>query len=431
MNINNFELNEIKISALLSLYKKYNLMKENQSRRGLNDFNLFTSLLNMTDEVRLHSRFLYALLDINGEHGQGSLFLDLFLRECNLSDLGINTSSCRIYKEYRYIDLYITDGIKHIIIENKIYARDQDKQIQTYVEAIENENKKDSEIHENIIVVYLSLDRLKPSSESLGDFKYCSGMLIKNNKEYLIRSITYKKEILNWIRAARKQVGNITNLSVIIEQYKDVILKLYNKYEGKLMTLNDYINSCEDSGSDKIDVLNTIRKIVVEYDTLRKDIIMKKFFVKIEEIIKNEGLSGWEFVCENNKLQSRWEYPLRIQQSDASKVFFAFEFNGGNFIDPYYGIVRRYRKDGDEVNLGHCLKNENFMSLIKSVSEFHLDANNKDWLGWEYIHRGDIFDYILDNGGEDKAAKLLAKKLLEAFHAYKEIILMCNRILDE
>ena len=427
MNINNFELNEIKISNLLSLYKKYSFMKENQSRRGLNDFNLFTSLLNMTDEVRLHSRFLYTLLDVYGDHGQGSLFLDLFLRECNLSDLGINTSSCRIYKEYRYIDLYITDGIKHVIIENKIYAPDQDKQIQTYVEAIENENKDDPEIHENIIVIYLSLDRLKPSPESLGDFKCYGDKLIKNDKEYSFRSITYKNEILSWIRASRKQVGNITNLSVIIEQYEDVILKLYNKYKGKLMTLNDYINSTE---RNKVDILNTIRKIVVEYDALRKDIIMNKFFVKIEEIIRKEELSGWEFICENNKLQSRWEYPLRIQQSEASKVFFAFEFDKPNFIDPYYGVVKRYREKEKVIDLKYCLENDSFLSLAKNMDEFKDASNAKEWLGFKYLAKGDIFDYILEKGDENKAAEAAATELIKAFHAYKEIILTCNKILD-
>ena len=426
MTTNKFELNESKINNLLCLYEEYKSIKENQSRRGLNDFNIFTSLLKMTDEVRLHSRFLYALLDIYGDHGQGGLFLDLFLRECGLSGLDINTSSCRIKKEHRYIDLYITDGIKHIIIENKIYAQDQDKQIQTYIEAIENEYKNDPEIHENIIVIYLSLDRLKPSSESLGDFKYYGDKLIKNDKEYLFRSITYKNEILSWIRASRKQVGNITNLSVIIEQYEDVILKLYNKYEGKLMTLNDYINT----RSDKIDVLNTIRKIVVEYDALRKDIIMNKFFVKIEEIIRKEELSGWEFICENNKLQSRWEYPLRIQQSNDSKVFFAFEFNGGNFIDPYYGVVKRYREKEKVIDLKHCLENDSFLSLTKSMDEFKGASNAKEWIGFKYLSKGDIFDYILEKVDEKKAAEAAATELIKAFHAYKEIILTCNKILD-
>lgn len=158
---------------------------------------------------------------------------------------------------------------------------------------------------------------------------------------------------------------------------------------------------------------------------------MDKYFVKIEEIIAKKVPPDWEFVCERNKLKSRWWYPLRIQESNASKVFFAFGFDGNNFISPYYGIVRRFIKDGAEINLDNCTKNDNFMSLIRSVSEFPYTPKNVNWLGWEYLYKGDVFDYILEKGGVDEAAKKTANKLLDAFHAYKEIIMACNKILDD
>ena len=41
-------------------------IQNKQKSRGLNDYNIFTSLLKANDEVRLHSRFIYSLLNPEG-----------------------------------------------------------------------------------------------------------------------------------------------------------------------------------------------------------------------------------------------------------------------------------------------------------------------------------------------------------------------------
>ena len=62
------------LPTVISLHKKFKRLQKNQKMRGLNDFNLFTTLLDKSDEVRLHSRFLHFLLDPTAEHSQGALF---------------------------------------------------------------------------------------------------------------------------------------------------------------------------------------------------------------------------------------------------------------------------------------------------------------------------------------------------------------------
>ena len=74
------------IEKFLEIFQEYKEEQENQKRRGLNDFNIFTTLLNKSDEVRLHSKFLHFLLNPAADHSQGSLFLDLFLKCFNASD---------------------------------------------------------------------------------------------------------------------------------------------------------------------------------------------------------------------------------------------------------------------------------------------------------------------------------------------------------
>jgi len=56
------------IEGFIGLFQKYKGEQENQRKRGLNDFNIFTTLLNKSDEVRLHSRFLHFLLNPIADH---------------------------------------------------------------------------------------------------------------------------------------------------------------------------------------------------------------------------------------------------------------------------------------------------------------------------------------------------------------------------
>ena len=58
---------------------KFKEKQQKQKERGLNDYNLLTTVLNEYDEVRLHSRVIGSLLDINGLHYQKELFLEKFM----------------------------------------------------------------------------------------------------------------------------------------------------------------------------------------------------------------------------------------------------------------------------------------------------------------------------------------------------------------
>ena len=116
------EIKEIK--KLLNEIKRVLNTQNEQKKRGLNDYNILTSILKQSDEVRLHSRFLYSMLDPNGAHYQDTLFLQYFM-ELALGHKEGSYSNYRVEKEADNIDLLITDGKKYFIIENKIYAPDQ------------------------------------------------------------------------------------------------------------------------------------------------------------------------------------------------------------------------------------------------------------------------------------------------------------------
>jgi len=54
--------------------KQFKIEQDKQKKRGLNNYNILSSVLNISDEVRLHSRMIFSLLNPNGTHYQSSLF---------------------------------------------------------------------------------------------------------------------------------------------------------------------------------------------------------------------------------------------------------------------------------------------------------------------------------------------------------------------
>ena len=83
-----------------------------------NTFDLFSILRNENDEVNLHSKFIYFLLNPLANHFQKSLFLKLFLNI--IGETFDNSGFYMVKKEHKNIDLLITKDQTAIIIENKI-----------------------------------------------------------------------------------------------------------------------------------------------------------------------------------------------------------------------------------------------------------------------------------------------------------------------
>lgn len=279
-------MNEERKEEYSHFFKEMKKFKEKQNKqkvRGLNDYNLLTTVLSADDEVRLHSRMLHSLLDPNGLHYQGSLFLELFFDILGFKDKKFEIEKARVELEYKHIDLHITDGKKHIIIENKIHASDQESQIKRYIEKIIKPEDEDtiSVLPENITVIYLSIGRKKPSDYSLGK--------IDNSKEYFelsndgselqykgsndilkdsvikFKSIHYQKDIVDWLKRCQYEVQNITNLNEAIRQYKEVVEIISNKYESKCTQMKDFLGKIN---SENLEIASKIYK---EPDTYKSD----------------------------------------------------------------------------------------------------------------------------------------------------------------
>src|SRR5258708_4440017 len=131
-----------------------------QESRQKNKFNIFNLIAKKFDEVNLHSRFIYELLNPKGSHGYKTCFLEKLLFHLQISDFQME--GVQVYREYRNIDLLIKNNKQAIVIENKLWAVDQQEQLQRYYELLKQEGYQD------IRIFYLSIDGKEPSDHSIG-----------------------------------------------------------------------------------------------------------------------------------------------------------------------------------------------------------------------------------------------------------------------
>jgi len=191
------------------------------------NFNIF-DILNLSADEKKHSAFIAELLNPQGSHNFGDTFLQAFIDTIDcLKDWGFNTARAKIQLELPigcinnrcteggFIDIWIESQDRAIIIENKIYACDQKKQLLRYRNYAEKlvKLKKLSDYR----LIYLTLDNREASD-------YSTDKQLEAGKNYFI--IGYPFEILKWLECcAAKSSGNLM-VSSAITQYVNLIKNL-------------------------------------------------------------------------------------------------------------------------------------------------------------------------------------------------------------
>lgn len=330
-----------KFESMLKQIKFLSDKLEAKKLRGNNDYNLFLALLDINDEVRLHSRFIYSLLDTSSPHYQKELFLELFIKACGLDDFGLNLQTAKVYKEYENIDIYITDGAKHIILENKINAGDQEAQIKRYIKTIQKENSGEAEIY----VLFLSPDKHEPSNYSLDGLKISKSKILDeySNEVAKFKAISYDKEIMEWLDLCLDETGNLANLAAVISQYKSIIEKIYGKYKGVQMDekkISEII-------LENYDLVDEIRNKYFDMANKEK---LGTFMKNVKkELEKRLSQNQWCIEVRDAKTTKRLFSPISFYKYSWDGVInFRLEFDSGNFLNPYIGLaydVKRIKKE--------------------------------------------------------------------------------------
>ena len=115
---------------------------------GLKNPNIFQILRISKNEIR-HSNFLSWLLEPNGSHKLGDIFLKRFLREVFSSERfteidqidveGMDLSKVEILREWKNIDLLIKLNNVVVCVENKVLSKEHSNQLKRYKDIVDVE----------------------------------------------------------------------------------------------------------------------------------------------------------------------------------------------------------------------------------------------------------------------------------------------------
>ena len=287
------------------------------------NFNVFQVLGLSTNEVRTHSAFIAELLDPKGSHSQKDMYLKLFVDQLGIKDF--DTESAIVikekfigfinneYTEGGYIDIVVTDKNNHaIMIENKINAEDQYKQLQRY----HYHGKKN---YTDPLLLYLSPDRIDASEDSKGNL---------SENDYI--AITYKNEIINWLDKCKSASIDLPILRETISQYIQLIKILTNQTTDKAMK-EEIIKQITSSTENLRTFLNLYKNDII---TGIFEELIEKFKIQMTELAKEKDM---ELVWYNKFGKEENGFRFVYSNDKGIKYYLSFIFSNGlnNLI---YGI---------------------------------------------------------------------------------------------
>jgi len=166
-------------------------------------FNIFNAC-GIENQETAHSAFIANLLNPDGTHECGNLFLIKFMEilKSNFSDIAIENLSDNVWVETEHdekkvgrFDIWIKSKSEnaYMIIENKIYAGDVKNQIFRYHTFLNGISKKHN-AKRNGILIYLTVNK-KAASE------FSTSLEMEINKSSGYYCISYHDTIKKWLRS--------------------------------------------------------------------------------------------------------------------------------------------------------------------------------------------------------------------------------------
>lgn len=330
-------------------------LQEERNRKGEN-YNLF-SILNIERYELKHSALIANLLDPKGSHGCGDAFLRAFF-EIALKERAYPFEDCthlHSYTEYYTgpiagdtggrIDILVKSSHYGLIIENKIYAGDQDKQLTRY-----DNYGKETFGADKYLLAYLTLYGYDASKESTAT---------KSAEEVGYLRLSYAEDILRWLEQCARLADNKPLVRESLNQYIQTIKQLTYQDMNQ-----ENIQEIIDLAVDHPEVVATLSS---KRDAIAQGIRKKYIFDKLKEYADQKGwlFDDTEIVNSkgDNKISLRkegWDGSIIISADSEDK-----ESKYGRWIRPWIGI------DSKEAGA------KKLACLEKQIPEYPT--------GWEYL----------------------------------------------
>ena len=278
----------------------------------INDLRLSTNI-----HETAHSRILYKLLCAHGK--KKHQFLKMFLESVGLK---LDIKKVEVKVEYKHIDVLIYDGVKYIIVENKVnHACDQDRQLVRYIDSL---NSKD------IYVLYLvrSDNDKDPSENSLpAEIR----QELEENGKY--KKISYQTHIFNWLRKCKETDTDNELLKSALVQYCNYIEELFKGME----IMND--KDIENFEKEVLDFSATMDSIVNPVALVQKTDELKQKMKTLNEVVE----SYENYLCERYLDYFSCETQITESRLNSSRqIEFCIQINGAN-VQFIYDFLKHYQ----------------------------------------------------------------------------------------
>lgn len=323
------------------------------------DFNIFSITKMETKEVNTHSAMIAELLNPQGRHHQGDVFLRLFIDNV-LGLTGIDPpdyAKASVIAEHYIgelgrIDIVIRLPQHLIVIENKINAADQKNQLVRYSEWMAKQVQTERHLY------YLSKYGGEASELSHGGkTKYTP--------------ISYQTDITYWLELALKEVAMVPMVSGAILQYLSLVKKITgNMGNNKKMELIKLLLSNEAHLEAAMDISSVIQspealsELQMQFwKNLKKGLEKRLASNDVETVVTlSDGLDESVEKCMRRK---------RTKGSPGPQFFgLCVQVDG---VEP---LLIRVEKTTECVHIGFALNGVNIF-----VTQDHVDAYERDYPG--------------------------------------------------
>jgi len=302
-------------TARLKSYRDFLELNAVELAPQFNSFNFIKCKENVLSDI------IAFMLDPKGDHAQKETFLKLFLEELNLDNFkDLNLQMAKVEREhttenYRRIDLLVrfeTNNIKHWIgIENKPWAGDQYKQVEDYLNYIDDRIGKWGGIFK---FIYIPAYEGDPEENSLPDEikeKY------KKRNQYL--SISYR-EVKGWVRKCRLNCEAERVRSFLSDFERFIEKEFYGGTEMESEIIKKQILDSDNNYEVALLVANSMQDIKIS--------LLAKLKKDLEEEIQKRKLELiliWKLSYNNRETyfgfyRKNWQKYLIAFQSDETRM---------------------------------------------------------------------------------------------------------------
>jgi hypothetical protein len=273
------------------------------------------------DELGL-SKLLGWLFDSAGSHGQGGLFLWLFVEQVGVpwsrQDCEVATTRLEVsVQQAGRIDILIRSRRNAIAIENKPYAGDQQEQLSRYFQFLD-EQKLDGQC-----IVYLTPDGSAPSEYSM--LKEKAELRVENRQ---LLTLGYVDDIGTWLASCRTAC-RADRVVVFLDQFEELLSKTFEGVQD-VTERNHLVNEILGSADYLASAMSVIQT---------KAKIRSALLEKLHSDLQSGLAAGWKLDWSADFEKARSGF--NIDFGESCQTLFRIEFFQSNMMSANYGVQVR------------------------------------------------------------------------------------------